>query len=222
MLTAVLVGFGFFALGMVAASKALAGKPGIQPRPAGLVIAGSTALATMLVYAALQYCGVTILDAQTVPGRFFGALLCLTMMAGLSIPVWQRSQAGSVLLDLGRPTRWLHLTVAGLVTMTALISWYTNPAKLTWQTLFSLIMAAGIVSQASTRLQIRACGIATNGGLLKWEKVKSFHWEKGGTVSLETTNFLRGKLHLLVPIEHVEALDRILMQYIGSHPPLHQ
>ncbi len=217
-LLALAIGVGSFGLGMLAVKKALADRPGVQPNSRGLILGAVSGLAVMILYLVLKHYGQDIFKSETTAGQTFWAVLSLFMIFSIAWQIWQRRQGGDVLLDLGHPTRRLHLVMAGVVALPALMQVFTARPGSTWQALFYLTMAAMFVCQGLSALQIREGGIASAGGLLKWQKVKSFYWKKRDTVSITTTSKMpwSSNFDLQVPIEQVDTIEHLLTQHTSA------
>jgi len=208
------IALGSFGLGFLAVKKGLAGKPGLQPNSRGPILGGLSGLAVLIVYRLLNKYGQDIFEPQTLANSTFWAALSLLMVSSVAVQVWQCRRAGGVLLDLGQPRRRFFLMMTAVAVVPAVLLLFAAPGRGIWQTLCSLTMGAGFLRQALSRFQIRERGIATGNGLLKWEKLKSFYWSKRGTVSITTSTMpWSNKFDLQVPVEHVEIIERILMQH---------
>ena len=139
--------------------------------------------------------------------------------------LYGRQAGGRVLLDCGpTPSRKLFLVNAGLALILGLkygldggsAAKMFGPAALVLfgvsYSVYSLIMAGG-------RLQVRENGLWQYCGLLRWGKVKSYHWADDGTLLLQSrgpSSFLRGAFP--VPPEHKDVFDQLLRKHCAAHP----
>ena len=145
------------------------------------------------------------------------------------VVAWQRgyAAAGPVLLDCGpHPTRGLFRFNAALGVVLGLASIVNSRGAAGSQifsgAIFWLTMGAFFLALSLDRLQLRHNGVWQYGGLLRWEKIESFHWKEQSTLVVKTTHtswmpWIREGA-LSVPPHLKEEFDRIWRQHVQPYP----
>jgi len=155
----------------------------------------------------------------------FGLLGIMLILAYVGMFVtWMigRKAAGAVLLDCGpHPAKKLFLTIAVMVVWPSLLSLFNLQGAIRIIS-FAWTISVGCywIFMSTGRLQIRENGIWQYWSLLRWEKVKSYHW-KGKTdatlmVQAKTYFSFMGRGALPVANEQKEAVDDLLKKHVSA------
>jgi hypothetical protein len=166
--------------------------------------------------------------------RSFGvsgaALIVLTQVLFFGTWFYQRSVAGSLLLDCGpHPTRWFLLLTAVLFGFLGLTNGLEHILRLvdgpeaTWVTiLFAIGWPVIMISlvpywlvMAGGRLQARENGIWQYWGLLRLGKIASYDWANDATLLIRAKGFFSSFLQgvLPVPPEQKQAVEELLAKH---------
>ena len=175
------------------------------------------------------------LSMYLVPTIFWVALLSF----GLAKWVFDRRASGPTVLDVaafpartlpkwsallsGTLPKWcaLLLIACGVVVgVVGLITTFDETSAIMFWSV--LLVAGGVLSlvEASSKIQICENGIWVYLGLLKWDKIKSYHWEgePNCVLMFQTRSrvpFLRSGA-IAIPEENKDAVDELLKEHCSS------
>jgi hypothetical protein len=144
--------------------------------------------------------------------------------------VWRTSQAGPLLLDLGRlPHRRLWFfgicsAIGVLAVAQSVMNWRSSGFHGTRglaETLFWLTLTIEALTAVLSRLQIRENGIFPFFELIEWERIDSHEWagERGEQLIINLRRrmpffgLVPGKVIAPVPAEHEERVERLLAEH---------
>ncbi|MBD2211923.1 hypothetical protein H6G27_18915 [Nostoc linckia FACHB-104] len=149
---------------------------------------------------------------------------------------WRKQQAGYLLLDSGFVLRNKRLVWLSLITM-ALAAFYSTlfiDAALSGVSLHdnvhnsyftgAIILWTSVIlliSRGFSRLEFRENGICYMFSLLKWEKLRSYRWEKSGNnvliVGFDPSFFLvRSYWRLVIPVTDKDAVNEIIAYHLNK------
>lgn len=155
-------------------------------------------------------------------GIAFGLVFFLSIPGVIVSWVWGRASSGAVLLDCGpHPTRVLFIMNAVFMALSGcgvLGSVPDMAGGVGSLLLFSFACYWGLM--ASGRLQVCENGLWQYWSLLKWGKIKSYHWkgQSDATLMVQTTNrfaFL-GRGALPVRKEFQQAVDELVQRKLNQ------
>ena len=168
---------------------------------------------------------------------WLGLSIVFSAIAWVYIVSWPRRkrQAGSLLWNLGRPSTYRSMLVAGgLFLISAILQtsmfidlarkgfsgsygspeYYLSQAFLYWSAAIYFFWAG------MSRLQLRENGIYFKFGLIKWEEIASYKWE--GTKGNTLTVWLKQRFPFLptrswqIPLVHKANVERIIAQHLSG------
>jgi len=168
---------------------------------------------------------------------WLGLSIVFSVIAWAYIVSWPRRkrQAGSLLWNLGRPSTYRSMLVAGALFLISAIlqtsmfidlarkgfsgsygspEYYLSQAFLYWSAAIYFFWAG------MSRLQLRENGIYFKFGLIKWQQIASYKWEgaKGNTLTV----WLKQRFPFFptrswqIPLVHKSTIERILAQHLSS------
>ena len=152
-----------------------------------------------------------------------GVLLCVTFSAFFLSCCYGRLIAGELLLDCGpHPARGMFLVTAVIFGIVSALSFVTQTEilGLGFACFFAVFGLYWLVISTG-RLQIRTNGIWQYWGLLRWHKIRHFHWEgvADSTLCLQTHSLLPmlGKGALPVSKMQHSEIDNLLRTYVNAN-----
>jgi hypothetical protein len=145
-------------------------------------------------------------------------VFCSTMLVYLGTWLYDRANAGHVLLDCGPfPVRTMFLINGALLVVLALSFVFAVPSASMTDLIFGPVLWASFSAlcfiEGTGRLQIRENGIWRYSSLLRWAKISSYHWADNSTLVVRQKGslpFFKGALP--VPPEHREAIEGFLAE----------
>ncbi|MBD1865035.1 MULTISPECIES: hypothetical protein [Trichocoleus] len=157
----------------------------------------------------------------------------VVLLASLLNGFLRIKRAGALLIDTGKiPQGKTFLWAAGFQLGSALVyTWgffsdgIPSPDRLAKglpMLVLLLTLAAASLVGGLGRTQFREKGICSLGGLLEWQKIKSFYWESSNPNTLTLELKPRSSLifqrfgSIPIPERHREAVNQILNQYVQA------
>jgi hypothetical protein len=132
--------------------------------------------------------------------------------------LYGRKAAGRVLLNCGaHPTWWLFLAIGLLMAINGISR--GSGAGSSFKVLETVASSVTFLFFAMGRLQVRENGIWGYWGLLRWSKIKSYHWAVDSTLFINGKGFaslLGLRAALPVPPKQKQAVDDLLNQFCPS------
>lgn len=140
--------------------------------------------------------------------------------------LWRRSQAGSVLLDLGRSRQslWSLIGGAGFILL-GFLSLVDKPNESNLEGIlkvfFYFSLGLNILFRGSRRLDVREHGFSCVERFIKWDRIKSFSWEgeKALTLALRLyRRFLSFSIqNIAVPPHLKDKIEELLTTHLHDH-----
>lgn len=164
---------------------------------------------------------ISLILGQSLRASWNGAgLIVLPLMPIWCLGAWfhGKNTAGPVVLDCGaHPFKKLLLSNAAMFLLMGIVAGFA-PGK--FGALFLIGVGIFFFILAFGRLQFRQNGIWQYWGLLRWKRLKSYHW-RGATdcflmLQVKSRLPLLGRSGVLVPMEHKNAVDELLKHHCSS------
>jgi hypothetical protein len=152
-------------------------------------------------------------------------LMTIVLIAMWGLMEWTNHARtrGRVILDCGpRPMRWLF--IVGSV----FCGWVATTGSGTMGSVFPAagylvpaLFAAFYLLMAFGRLQVVENGVWCYTGLMRWEKIASYHWSNDSTLSFRTTGPMKflNRGAIPVPGEHRDAIDAAWRSHVFINKP---
>ena len=153
--------------------------------------------------------------------------MLLGVIVGVAIRLQEKRRAGAVLLDFGpsKVRMALGIIPGGLIALDWVILLTTCRVVSLSAGMFGVMMgvlpilaSCGFFLMGLSKSEIREGGLwLFFPAFIKWERIQSYEWggKSGHTLLLKVRRGW-GKISLRVPVEHKEAVERLLAQYIPS------
>lgn len=160
-------------------------------------------------------------DVWTLVFSLFGIISILAYIAMFISWLVGRKAAGALLLDCGpHPAKKLFLSLAAFWIFSSVLSWFVRhgDAQMIFKA-WGMSFGCYWLFMSTGRLQIRENGIWQYWSLLRWEKVKSYHWKgkTDATLMIQTKAYFSfmGRGAVPVAIEQKDAVNDLLMEHVS-------
>ena len=137
----------------------------------------------------------------------------------LLVGIWlySLSTRGPVLLDCGaHPHRRRFLAIAVIALLAGLSGGLSATPNLFFGPPFALSFAAFWLIVATGRLQVRQNGLWCYWSLLRWQKIRSYHWEPDASLMLRATSVLSLPGGISVPPHHREQFEALFLKHLSQ------
>lgn len=154
-----------------------------------------------------------------------GVFVALGIVFGIHMALCSRrdrKNRGAVLVDCGyHPGRhWLYVQPV-LVTLLTCLFMALMPYWARWGMIgLTVLVWMHAVAMLRSRLTICENGIWRHWNLLRWDQIRSHHWEAGPTLLIQTgwTTSMVSREAIPIPAALQQQVDRLLIEHLGSSP----